>query len=175
MALSRCFHWKEPWMFALRPFEITTLWHFKECIVLWPLHKTLVFLWSCNSTIWLLVTWAHTLYSRQRLTVPIDYNNYYLFIQSNQYICGWTKWYMKWIIYWIGDMKLSEAAILWIMNAMLAIAWKKSEPVTSWCWCDALTNWAMSHRRWKLVICGFKCSRDEWIKGRNDIWNEFIS
>ena len=27
-----------------------------------------------------------------------------------------------------------------------------------------------SHRRWKLVICGLKCFRGEWINERNDIY-----
>ena len=31
-------------MFAIRPFGITTLGNFKECIVLWPLHKTVIFM-----------------------------------------------------------------------------------------------------------------------------------
>ena len=38
----------------------------------------------------------------------------------------WTKWYMKWIIYWTADKKSSEATILTVMNAILAISAKKS-------------------------------------------------
>lgn len=30
-----------------------------------------------------------------------------------------------------------------------------------------------SQNWWELVICGFKCSRDGWSNGRNDIWNEW--
>ena len=59
----------------------------------------------------------------------------------------WTKWYMKWIIYWTADMKSSEAMILAVMNAILAIVYLGKpeefrtstgfEPVTKWCRCDA--------------------------------------
>ena len=41
------------------------------------------------------------------------------------------------------------------------------EPVTWRCRCDALTLW--NHWCWELVICGLKCSRDEWINEHNDI------
>ena len=34
----------------------------------------------------------------------------------------WTKWYMKWIVYWTADMESSEAMILTVMNTVLAIA-----------------------------------------------------
>ena len=34
----------------------------------------------------------------------------------------WTKWYMKWIIYWTADIKSSKAMILTVMDAIFAIA-----------------------------------------------------
>ena len=44
------------------------------------------------------------------------------------------------------------------------------ELVTSRWWCDAVTIWAMTSRTTllRLLMCCFKCFRDEWIKELND-------
>ena len=42
-----------------------------------------------------------------------------------QMFLWWMNLWMKWIIYWIPDMKSSEAIILAVMNAILAIAYRE--------------------------------------------------
>ena len=74
-----------------------------------------------------------------------------------------VKWYMKCFIYWTVDLKSSKLQYdLRSYECNLNNCVKKPEkvrtstgfePVTSWYWCDALTNWAMNPLTcWRLIL-----------------------